>query len=395
MKGLEHFKLESQEYTPIDGVDIDTEETEKVKDEKIPTEDEKETKVKDEKETKVDTEKEKEKESEKESTDEEKLEEERKETIAAINAKKEDERTDEEKKFLEDFGEAQEKPFVDVIKELEKSDYIILGDDQEVDSFDDSVESIGQVISTTVDNKIKEVKESYPEPVKNLLDFLDNGGKFDDYADVLFEEKYAEIDISDVTNQKIMVNDYLLAQGHDQESATEQIEIFEEKGLLEKQAKLGQKALAANQKAKEAERVNAQKLAKQNAVNKYKSDIKEFGDKVANIDKVAGIQITKTEAKQLSDYMTKPVKNGKTQWALDSTFDNKVKQAYFSMKKFDMTKLEKKAATKSNADLRKQLNKLGSGLKDKKSSTAVNTKTEKDKEETPQKLVIPKLTWMS
>lgn len=397
--GLEHFKLQSVEYAPIEGVKKEDNKDIKDKDSdrhdgKAGKEDEDSLsadKSNDNKEYKSSEQESSNSKESKEGKESDNLEEQKKEMLSSIKSKEEKDRTEEEKKFLEDFGDDSDSPFKSLINNLSDKDIVLVDEDKE---YGDGLEAVGEVINDTVSARVKELKQSYPEPVKNLLSFIDNGGTFEDYANILFEEKYEDVDVESEINQKLLVRDLMSVQGREEADINEQIEILEEKGKLKKEAEVAKKILSKAQKDKESKVLKDQEDAYKRTIDSNKKSINDFSEKVSNLTEVAGTSLTKKEAKKLATYMTVPVSNGRTQWQIDAAkFDNKVKQAYFSMLKFDMSALQKKSDSKSTAKLRKSLDQLSKGVAAKKGSNSNTTVPEESTSE-DKPIVIPKLRWL-
>lgn len=351
MNGLEHFKLDSLEY-----IEEGKEASEKEENEPIVNEEEKEQDI--------------EKENNDDSSTEEKNEEElnslRDSKIEEIEAKKDEERTQEEQDFLKQFK--PEKGLNSTFRALADQGVLEIDESKE---YEDSPEGVQEIIVDNIKIGIDKYKDKLPEDVKGLLTFVENGGDPKQYEDFLYEEDYSIVDTTNKTNQQILVRDYYSAQGLSEEDIQEKIQLFEENNKLEKEAELAKTSLSKSQKLKR-EKLEQEQIQKAEQIRtERKKNIDEFKSKVENLNEIAGFKLTKKESKNLVDYMIKPISNGKSQYQIDSSdLNNQIAQAYLLQKKFDFNKLEKKIATNKVAELRKSLDNLSKGAASKKGTTA-------------------------
>ena len=99
---------------------------------------------------------------------------------------------------------------------------------------------------------------------------------------------------------------------------------------------------------------------------------------------IAGFKVTKKKAEKLYDYITKPVKDGKTQFELDDSSEARMLYAMFAMDGFNKDSLEREVKTTQAKTLKKKL----SNTKDK----AASMKGQPVRRENNDKLELP--DWM-
>lgn len=323
----------------------------------------------------------------KDDIDDKELETQKQEQLTAISAKKEEERTEDEKAFIKAFGKEETDTYSELITTLKGESILDVEEGKEYKG----VEGFKEVITDNIKLGITSYKEQLPEKVKGLLTFIEDGGRFEDYQEFLEEEDYSTVDIANKTNQRLIVQDYYTSLGYSDEDIEEKISMLEEKDKLEKEAGIAKDKLSVAQKA----RVNAREIAqKQTAIaNKEKraATEKAFKDAVMSLEDMQGYKVTNKEKQELYEYMTVPTKSGKSQFQEDSA-DPKViaTLAFFAKKKFNFEKLEKNIKSKSTSELRELLGKLSKG--DVTKSKGQQRQAQEEQED--GKLHIPKLAWM-
>jgi hypothetical protein len=275
--------------------------------------------------------------------------------------------------------------FTPFISHLADESILIVDKDKK---YDDSLEGFANIVKDTVEVKLNEKIESLPEDIKRLVKLGKEGVNVKELLKIEEQEvDFTKVDIADVDNQKNLILDHLLLTGHNEEEANELLENYKDANLLEKQAKIAVKILGEAQTKRKAAFIEAEKAKTKALEDKRREDSEGFKNKVLSTTKIGTIEIPKAEATKLYDYMTKPVKEGKTQYELDGNEDNRLMLAYLMMNKFDTTKLEKKVETKKTKEIKQALTRY----KDK--SATVQTSAKAPEEEKPS-IKLPKLTWI-
>jgi|WetSurMetagenome_2_1015567.scaffolds.fasta_scaffold00277_30 hypothetical protein len=99
----------------------------------------------------------------------------------------------------------------------------------------DSIEALTDWVRDLIDENSKPTYSS--EQVKNLDDYIKNGGKFEDYYNQLSKGiDYDNIDMENEDNQKTIIKEYLKKEGYSDTQINKKINRFEETGLLEDEA---------------------------------------------------------------------------------------------------------------------------------------------------------------
>lgn len=233
-----------------------------------------------------------------------------------------------------------------------------LGWEVEDDEKPNSVEDLISFVQKTVEENSKPQYAS--EEVESLNEFVKNGGDIQDYFSNLNEiTDYKNIDITDESNQKRVVREYLQYTGLNESQITRKINKYEDAGLLEDEA---EEALEFLQEAKAEEQkqllVNQQKQAEA-----YKQEQQKFLTNVVNeiekLEDIRGIKIPKEDKKILKDYLFKVEGDGKTKYQKDysKSVKNLIESAYFTMKGDTLiTSAKKTGETSAVQKLKQTLN---------------------------------------
>jgi hypothetical protein len=266
---------------------------------------------------------------------------------------------DEETEESEEEDEITEFSFSPLVGDLIDEGVL---DIEDIENYEDSPEGFRQAVTDTVNKKFEGLIKSLSPKAQRLIEIEQAGGEeaFEALLD-LESVDYNEIDLDDEDNQKLLIKNKLTVEGYTSEEIEERLQDLEDLNKLDKEAKIAHRYLSAKaEKEKEAlvEQVKKDQKAREDSNAK---SVEEFRDKVLGTAKVGGFEISKADRAKLYDYITKPVVKEKgtgramTQMEVDSTFENKLKQAYLQMKGYDYSSIEKKAATKVNLKVKKTL----------------------------------------
>jgi hypothetical protein len=221
--------------------------------------------------------------------------------------------------------------------------------------YDNSPEGLKELINDNFATKVEEFKSQYPKEAWDVLEHLKSGGNLNELVQVEVEgpDYENDVDLTDETHQKFVIEDYLAEQGLSEDKIKAKIAKYEEAGLLEEESKTAHERLVELQKRKKEEAVRKQNEVIEARKNNLKTRAEDLKKKVLESKDIAGFELKQGEQQRLLDYMTKPVQDGKTQLQLDYNDDAQLKMAYFLMKKFDFKEVEKKAVTKASIKLKK------------------------------------------
>lgn len=313
-----------------------------------------------EKEEKEEEEKEDKTKSEDKVPTQEELEAEKIKTLETLKAKKPTELSEEEKTFLVNFGEEEtdEDSYDTVLKSLNEDAIIELAEGKEYKGIDGFKEAIVDNIKLGIDS----YKQKFPEKVKDLLKYIEDGGSFEDYQSILDEVDYSTVDIKNETNKRLIVQDYYLSLGYEDDDIEERINILVEKDKLDKEAELAKTKLSTTQKTNRERKIQEQTQKAEENKQKIQKDKEKFKESIMSLEDFQGFKVTAKDKQDIYDYLTIPVKEGKSQFQIDSA-DPKVLSmlAFLAKKKFKFDNLEKSVKSKSAKDLREALDKLSKG----------------------------------
>ena len=211
------------------------------------------------------------------------------------------------------------------------------------------------------------------EEVKEIDEFVRNGGKLQDYFKAIAPVEYDNIDITKEDNQKKVLKEYLKTQGYNDTRIDRKLERYEDAGVLEEEAEEALEFLKdASSKNKERLLEEQETFARQQKEEQQKyidSVVKEIN----SITEIRGIKIPKEDKARLAEYMFKPDSSGQTQYVKDFVKDpkNVIGAAYFTMKGDALLGAAKNEGnTKAMQRLKNSLKSTGAGKNSKKITTS-------------------------
>ena len=211
------------------------------------------------------------------------------------------------------------------------------------------------------------------EEVKEIDEFVRNGGKLQDYFKAIAPVEYESIDITREDNQKKVLKEYLKTQGYSDTRIDRKLERYEDAGVLEEEAEEALEFLKdASSKNKERLLEEQETFARQQKEEQQKyidSVVKEIN----SITEIRGIKIPKEDKARLAEYMFKPDSSGQTQYVKDFVKDpkNVIGAAYFTMKGDALLGAAKNEGnTKAMQRLKNSLKSTGAGTNSKKITTS-------------------------
>lgn len=260
-------------------------------------------------------------------------------------------------KSKEDAPAASEAGLQDLIQSLVDEEVLSFNEEKE---YDLSKEGLKELIQETKEKAEKtaldKFKEGLGEDGKNMLDAISKGLSVDEYIAMQQQVDFSKVDLTNETNQKYLVEDWLRVQDYTPEEIKELIKDYEETGILEKQAKISQKKLTEWQEKQNQKLIEQKEESRKLQEQEEAKAAEEFKKEVLNTREISGFKIDKKQAEKLYEYITKPVgKDGRTQFQQDDDMDKRLLYAYMSMTGFDKSKLSKEIATKQAIKLKKGL----------------------------------------
>ena len=211
------------------------------------------------------------------------------------------------------------------------------------------------------------------DEVKEIDEFVRNGGKLQDYFKAIAPVEYDNIDITKEDNQKKVLKEYLKTQGYNDTRIDRKLERYEDAGVLEEEAEEALEFLKdMSSKNKERLLEEQETFARQQREEQQKyidSVVKEIN----SITEIRGIKIPKEDKARLAEYMFKPDSSGQTQYVKDFVKDpkNVIGAAYFTMKGDALLGAAKNEGnTKAMQRLKNSLKSTGAGTNSKKITTS-------------------------
>lgn len=211
------------------------------------------------------------------------------------------------------------------------------------------------------------------DEVKEIDEFVRNGGKLQDYFKAIAPVEYDNIDITKEDNQKKVLKEYLKTQGYNDTRIDRKLERYEDAGVLEEEAEEALEFLKdMSSKNKERLLEEQETFARQQKEEQQKyidSVVKEIN----SITEIRGIKIPKEDKARLAEYMFKPDSSGQTQYVKDFVKDpkNVIGAAYFTMKGDALLGAAKNEGnTKAMQRLKNSLKSTGAGKNSKKITTS-------------------------
>jgi hypothetical protein len=215
------------------------------------------------------------------------------------------------------------------------------------EEFEDSVEGIVELSKRAAEKfaeqELDSIFNEYPE-VKQLLEYMSMGGDPTKYMNTVFPEMdYNTVELTDDERQhEGLVRQELMLKGYSQEDIQAEIEDYKAGGILENKAK---RALANLKKHQVAEKQNILKSQKEEYENQQR-EIETFwngvNDTISKASQFKGLNIPEAEKKAFFEYLSKPVKDSKSQRDLDveaADMETRLAIDYLLMKKFNLSNL--------------------------------------------------------
>lgn len=189
------------------------------------------------------------------------------------------------------------------------------------------------------------------DQVKELDEFIKNGGKFEDFYEVSNKlTNLKDIDMEEESNQKQVLKEWLKISGYTDSQINRKIERWEDAGVLEDEANDSLELLIEHREKEKEQMVKAQEQAR---IKQEKAQKEFYNDVIKTIDnltEIRGIKIPAEDRKKLKDYAFKIESDGTTKYQKEyakNIAKNFVESAYFTMKGDALTSSAKKAGESS------------------------------------------------
>lgn len=252
--------------------------------------------------------------------------------------------------------------------------------DYDEETFEDSEDGLKKLMSSTVEKEVEKYKQSLPEDVHKLVEFVEAGGDPKQFMDLYYNQSsWADFKLEDEADSKTVLKEYLKAQGEDEDEITETLDTYEVSGILEKKAKAALTKLQNAEKGYQEQLVEVQKKydAEQKVLAKQQYD--KFKEDLYSKEDIQGFKLTPKTKDKLWDYIMKPDKTGKTELQKHNETNQNAQfmYAYLAMNDWDLTKLEKEVKNKVNSELASKLSNFKDGRSKLKSGQSDSFSSEK------------------
>lgn len=214
------------------------------------------------------------------------------------------------------------------------------------DEFEDSEEGVAELVRKSAEVMAKNYLDNELNPtVKEFAKYVELGGDPSTFLQTKFPQTdYTKIEFDEDNDQlnEELVRAHLVATGYEGEDLEAELADVKNGGILSSKAKRALNFLQKNQ-SQEQEQLLVQQEQK---AQQESQEIKQYWDDVRNTITKAnafkGINIAETDKIKFFDYMTKPIKDGKSQRELDiekATLEDTLAIDYLLYKGFDLSGL--------------------------------------------------------
>lgn len=194
------------------------------------------------------------------------------------------------------------------------------------------------------------------DQVKELDEFVRNGGKMEDFYKVAVSIDYDTFDIADENNQKLILKEFLTEKGFTDKRIAQKLEKYEDAGILEDEAEEALELMKEITIAKKEQLLEQQKKSHTTQVEHQQKFVDDVVNNIKTLKDVRGIAIPEKDKKSLLQYIFKADAEGLTQYQKDysKSVKNLIESAYFTMKGDTLLDTAKKIGTSSAIKTLKQ-----------------------------------------
>lgn len=236
--------------------------------------------------------------------------------------------------------------------------------DYNEESFEDSEDGLKTLVGATIEREVQNYKNSLPEDVHKLVEFVEAGGNPKDFMEAYYNNKsWGEYEVDSDAAQKVVLREYLRAQGEEDEDIEETLDTYEVSGILEKKAKVALNKLQAYEKSYQEQLIEAQKKYDAEQRVLAKKQYEEFKSNLYSKEEIQGFKLTPKMKDNLWNFIMVPDKTGKTglQKHNETNENAQFLYAYLAMNEWDLSKLERQVKTKVNSELASKLSNFKDG----------------------------------
>lgn len=232
--------------------------------------------------------------------------------------------------------------------------------DNKPKTIEELINQVGDMVNASA------VPEYADDKVRELDEFVANGGKFEDYYKISSEiADYGSLDLEDEAIQKKVVTELFKEKGYSDDQIRKKIERFEDAGILAEEASESVDTLL---KIKTQQKEDTLKRQEQLQLEEEASQVKfyqEVNKTLTDLKDIRGIQIPPQDRKALHDYLFKVESDGQTKYQREFSQNltkNLLESAYFTMKGDALVKSAKNSGeTSAIAKLKQNMRSTGIG----------------------------------
>lgn len=216
-----------------------------------------------------------------------------------------------------------------------------VGVDVSEDELPKTTDELLGYINAIVDDKSKPSYAS--EEVKEIDEFVRNGGNIEDYFAIGSELDYDSLDVTDDFTQKQVVREFLSKKGFSDKQIQKKLEKYEDADILEDEAVDALESLKEIAKEEKKALLESQKIYSQKVEQEQQKFYQSVVSEIEGLSEVRGVPVPKEDAKALIDYIFKVEADGKTKYQKDyaKSTKNLIESAYFTMKGDSLVKSAK------------------------------------------------------
>jgi hypothetical protein len=251
---------------------------------------------------------------------------------------------------------------------LQEKEIIDLGE-----YFEPSEDGLINAVESTIDSRVKEELDLFQNTLtgegRALLKHLINGGDVGNFVDTYSQVGFDKVDLKNANNQKYVLGEFMKLRGDSQQEIKENIELYEDNGILAKKAELAKNKLVNYQDTQKQEFAQRQVYEAQEKEKVRTEVVSNIQETIANSEEIKGVPLSRKAKKDLLSYMTVPaVKINDpgggvqyvTQFQADemkssNDIDEFILKAYLRMTDYDMSSANKKSVTAFSSKLRNSL----------------------------------------
>lgn len=275
-----------------------------------------------------------------------------------VEAEEDEPEAEEDEDQEEDKVEDTESPLSIFAKDLSEKGLLDLEDTDKIESDED----LYKVYNRTIEKAIAEDRTGRPEDAQKFLEYLDNGGRPEDFHKLYYGDggSFEDFTIETEEDQEHVVREGLMLEGYTEEEANDEIADLKDLNKLDKKATIQLKKLQKIEKDQKRLLLDSQKEFARKQQEARAADWADFKKGLFNKEEISGFKFNDKMKTDTWDYMTKIVnkKEGLTQYQIDSATnpDARYMFAYLLKNKWDIKALEKQVTTKAVSKLASKLN---------------------------------------